>query len=74
MESSSSYPLTSEFLRSFLDTHYSSLVSNLRIKRKQGVPVWIDVLRISLNELRQLDTDEEIERLIEEKQVTYRDR
>jgi len=70
----SSVPLTSEFLLSFRHSHYSSLVSNLRIKRKQGVPVWIDVQKISLYELRQLDSDEEIERLIQGKQVTYRDR
>jgi hypothetical protein len=64
-----------KFLRSFMDSHYSSIVYNLRIKSKQGQPVWIDVQKASLRDLRELDEDEEIQALIEGYQnLRYRDR
>ena len=64
-----------EFLLSFTATHYSSLAGNLRIKTKQGVPVWIDIQKISLRELQELDTDDEVKALIADKTTTtYRDR
>jgi hypothetical protein len=66
---------TQEFLLSFLTTHYSSLAGHLRIKTKQGHPVWIDVQKISLRDLLDLDPDEEVEALIANKRTTtYRDR
>ena len=68
-------PLTTEFLLSFTQSHYSSLVSNLRIKYKNKTPVWIDIHKISLQELRDLDPDEEINHLIQEaSSMRYRDR
>ena len=69
--------LTSDFLLSFLNSHYSSVVSNLRIKYKKGsrVPVWIDVTKITIQELQGLDEDEEIVELIRDKgYLRYRDR
>ena len=66
-----------DFLLSFMQSHYSSVVSNLRIKYKKGtqVPVWIDVTKITIQELKELDEDEEILELIKEKQtLRYRDR
>ena len=68
-------PLTTEFLLSFTHSHYSSLVSNLRIKYKNKTPVWIDVHKISLQELHALDPDEEITHLIQDaSSMRYRDR
>ncbi len=67
--------LSSEFLISFMKTHYNSLVSNLRIKYKQGTPVWIDIHNITLKELEELDRDEEVNTRIQEyKTARYRDR
>ena len=69
--------LTSDFLISFLNSHYSSVVSNLRIKYKKGTrdPVWIDVTKITIQELQGLDEDEEIKELIKDKgSLRYRDR
>lgn len=67
--------LSSEFLMSFMKTHYNSLVSNLRIKYKQGEPVWIDIHNITLKELEALDKDAEVDALILESQtIRYRDR
>jgi len=64
-----------KFLRSFMDSHYSSMVNNLRIKSKQGEPVWIDVQSASLRDLRELDEDEEVSEMIESYQnLRYRDR
>jgi len=64
-----------KFLRSFMDSHYSSMVNNLRIKSKQGQPVWIDVQSASLRDLRELDEDEEVSEMIESYQnLRYRDR
>jgi len=63
-----------EFLKSVLDSHYASLVSNLRIKSKQGLPVWIDVLTISLKDLKELDEDEEVLDMIQQSQnLKYKD-
>ena len=65
------------FLLSFLNSHYSSVVSNLRIKYKKGSrdPVWIDVTKITIQELQDLDEDEEIVELIRDKgSLRYRDR
>ena len=67
----------SDFLLSFLQSHYSSVVSNLRIKYKKGsrVPVWIDVTKITIQELQELDEDEEIVELIRDKgYLRYLDR
>ena len=69
--------LTSDFLLSFLNSHYSSVVSNLRIKYKKGTrePVWIDVTKITIQELQGLDSDNEIKELIRDKgSLRYRDR
>ena len=69
--------LTSDFLLSFRHSHYSSVVSNLRIKYKKGSrdPVWIDVTKITIQELQELDEDEEIKELIKDKgSLRYRDR
>ena len=67
-------PLTPEFLQSFLATHYSSLVGNLRIKYREGKPMWIDVVKTPLEELYELDEDDEIKRRIQKKKtVRYRD-
>ena len=66
-----------DFLLSFLNSHYSSVVSNLRIKYKKGSrdPVWIDVTKITIQELQDLDEDEEIVELIRDKgSLRYRDR
>jgi hypothetical protein len=64
-----------KFLRSFMDSHYLSMVNNLRIKSKQGQPVWIDVQSASLRDLRELDEDEEVRDMIESYQnLRYRDR
>ena len=70
------HSLTHEFLLSFRQSHYSSLVSNLRIKYKKGArdPIWIDVTKISIPELNELESDREILELIKEKQtLRYRD-
>ena len=67
--------LSSEFLMSFMNTHYNSLVGNLRIKYKQGSPIWIDIHNITWKELEELDKDEEAETRIQEyKTVRYRER
>ena len=69
--------LTSDFLLSFLNSHYSSVVSNLRIKYKKGSrdPVWIDVTKVTISELQELDSDNEIKELIRDKgSLRYRDR
>ena len=64
-----------KFLRSFMDSHCSSMVNNLLIKSKQGQPVWIDVQSASLRDLRELDEDEEVSEMIESyKNLRYRDR
>ena len=64
-----------KFLRSFMDTHCSSMVNNLLIKSKHGQPVWIDVQSASLRDLRELDEDEEVSEMIESyKNLRYRDR
>ena len=66
-----------DFLLSFRRSHYSSVVSNLRIKYKKGSrdPVWIDVTKITIQELQELDEDEEIKELIKDKgSLRYRDR
>ena len=66
-----------DFLLSFMQSHYFSVVGNLRIKNKKGTqePVWIDVTKITIQELKELDEDEEILELIKEKQtLRYRDR
>ena len=61
------------FLKSVLDTHYSSLVSNLRIKQtKDGSPVWIDIQNLHKYDLSDIVMDDEIkERTIVQR---YRDR
>ena len=69
--------LTSDFLLSFLNSHYSSVVSNLRIKYRKGSrdPVWIDVTKVTIQELQGLDEDKEIKELIRDKEsLRYRDR
>ena len=64
-----------QFLRSVFDTHYSSLVGNLRRKTSQGVPIWIDIQTCSLGELRTLDSDPEVTELINScTNIRYRDR
>jgi hypothetical protein len=68
-------PLTPDFLQSFMNTHYSSLVSNLRIKYKDKQPVWIDIQMVTVQELRELDEDDEINKLIRHSvNVRYKDR
>ena len=69
--------LTPEFILSFRHSHYASLVSNLRIKYKKGSrdPVWIDVTKVTISELQELDEDNEIKELIRDKEsLRYRDR
>jgi len=61
------------FLRSVLDTHYSSLVSNLRIKQKQdGSLVWIDIQNLHKYDLSDIVMDDEIKERTKIKR--YRDR
>lgn len=61
------------FLRSVLDTHYSSLVSNLRIKQKQdGSLVWIDIQNLHKYDLSDIVMDDEIKERTKKKR--YRDR
>ena len=70
-------PLTPAFLLSFRESHYSSVVCNLRIKYKKGTrdPIWIDVTKITIPELNELDSDNEIKELIRDKEsLRYRDR
>jgi len=63
------------FLRSLMDSHYSSMVNNMRIKSKKGKSVWIDVQGITITELLELDQDEEVRDLIESNRTArYRDR
>ena len=65
------------FLLSFRHSHYSSVVSNLRIKYKKGSrdPVWIDVTKVTIQGLQELESDNEIKELIRDKEsLRYRDR
>jgi len=69
--------LTPDFLLSFRHSHYSSLVGNLRIKYKKGSrdPVWIDVTKVTISELQELESDNEIKELLRDKgSLRYRDR
>ena len=49
-----------EFYQSIWETHYNSVIYNLKIKYKRGEPVWIDKIRCDRNELLELDQDDEI--------------
>ena len=69
--------LTPEFLLSFMKSHYSSIAGHLRIKYKKGSrdPVWIDVTKVTIPELNEFDSDNEIKELIRDKEsLRYRDR
>lgn len=48
----------------------NSLVSHMIIKYKQGVPLWIDIQKISLQELQELDIDEDIQNIIDSRKNT----
>ena len=63
------------FWKSLKETHYNSLVYNLSIKYKNKQPLWIDIQKITLNELLSLDSDPEIESQIETlRNLRYKDR
>jgi hypothetical protein len=64
-----------ELLKSVFETHYSSLVMNLRLKNTRGGGAqWIDIQKSTVQELQVLVQDEEIRGCIEHKQRPYRDR
>jgi len=47
------------FLKS-ISEHYSSLVSNMHVKTKNGEKVWIDKQTVTKKELLELDKDEDV--------------
>jgi len=47
------------FLKS-ISEHYSSLVSNMHVKTKNGEKVWIDRQTVTKKELLELDKDEDV--------------
>ena len=62
-------------LKSIFETHYTSLVMNLRLKEtKKGHMEWFDIQKISVSELKEFTQDHEILQYIEDKQIPYRDR
>ena len=62
-------------MRSVFETHYTSLVMNLRLKEtKEGHMEWFDIQKISVSELKEFTQDHEILQYIEDKQIPYRDR
>jgi hypothetical protein len=52
---------------------YDSLIYNMKIKYKNGKKTWIDIQKITEKELKELDQDEEILKLIEERNLKYND-
>ena len=63
------------FLKSFMTSHPSSLVSNLRIKHTQtGSPRWIDIQKCTVHNIdNDLVIDEELHDKLYRK-ITYKDR
>ena len=46
--------------KSIFKTHRNSAVFNLKIKKKNGIPVWVDRIRDCRDYILSLDTDDEI--------------
>lgn len=53
-----------KFYKSVFKTHYNSAIYNLKIKKKKGKPVWIDVINIQKKDLMKLDMDDDIKKLL----------
>lgn len=49
-----------ELYKSIFKTHRNSAVFNLKIKKKNNKPVWVDRIHVDRNYLLSLDTDNEI--------------
>jgi hypothetical protein len=49
-----------ELYKSIFKTHRNSAVFNLKIKKKDNKPVWVDRIHADRNYLLSLDTDDEI--------------
>ena len=50
-----------EFYKSIFKTHRNSVVFQLKIKKKDGKPVWVDRIRNERRFIESLDRDSEIE-------------
>lgn len=49
-----------ELYKSIFKTHRNSAIFNLKIKKKNNKPVWVDRIHVDRNYLLSLDTDNEI--------------
>ena len=61
-----------DFLKS-ISEHYSSLVSNMYVKTKNGEKVWIDKQTITKKELLELDKDEDVVVWLKSINVKFKD-
>tara|TARA_X000000950_G_C13866194_1_gene640843 strand:- start:749 stop:1006 length:258 start_codon:yes stop_codon:yes gene_type:complete len=50
-----------KFYKSIFKTHRNSVVFQLKIKKKDGMPVWVDRIRNERSFIESLDRDSEIE-------------
>ena len=50
-----------DFYKSLFQTHQSSVLFNLHIKKKDGKNVWVDPIRDNREYLESLDRDEDVE-------------
>ena len=50
-----------KFYKSIFKTHRNSVVFQLKIKKKNGKPVWVDRIRQDRSFIESLDHDEEVE-------------
>lgn len=50
-----------EFYKSIFKTHRNSAVFQLKIKKKDGKPVWVDHIREDRRFIESLDRDKEVE-------------
>jgi len=61
-----------DFLKS-ISEHYSSLVSNMYAKTKNGEKVWVDKQTITKKELLELDKDEDVVVWLKSINVKFKD-